>query len=302
MADFHKIDLNLLRVFQVILEERSLTRAGQQLGLSQPAVSYSLGRLRALFDDPLFIRTPDGMLPTPKAEQLAAPLGNAIASIRETLRHLERFDAATSSREFRLSMSDVGIQTFLPSICEKVQQLAPLMRIAAERVPLPEIEEKLRLGQLDFAIGNISALKPVMNSALLFHDEYACMTRKRPGLPARKLSQQKFMEFSHVAVTSTDSSYVEIDESLRASGLHRRIALRVPHFTVIPQILQRTDWMVTLPRGVAYLLNESGQFQIYPLPVELPHIASTVYWHSTFDNDEGNRWFRQLLVETLRPH
>jgi DNA-binding transcriptional LysR family regulator len=302
MTDFHKVDLNLLRVFQVILEERSLTRAGQRLGLSQPAVSYALGRLRALFDDPLFIRTPDGMLPTPRAEQLAAPLGNAIASIRETLRHRERFDPATSSREFRLSMSDVGEQTFLPPICEKLQQVAPLMRIAAERVPLPEIEEKLRLGQLDFAIGNMSALKPVTNSALLFREEYACMTRKRPGLPVRKLSQQRFMEFLHVAVASSDSSHVEIDESLRARGLHRRIALRVPHFTVIPQILQRTDWMVTLPRGVARVFNESEQFQIYPLPVELPHIASTVYWHSTFDNDEGNRWFRQLLVETLRPH
>ncbi|WP_321927429.1 LysR family transcriptional regulator [Paraburkholderia guartelaensis] len=302
MTDFHKVDLNLLRVFQVILDERSLTRAGKQLELSQPAISYSLGRLRALFDDPLFVRTPEGMMPTPKAEQLAAPLGNAIASIRETLRHLERFDPETSSREFRLSMSDFGEQTFLPRICEKLQQVAPLMRIAAERVPLPEIEEKLRLGQLDFAIGNMSALKPVTNSALLFHDEYACMTRKRPGLPARRLSPQKFLEFSHVAVASSDSSHVEIDESLRASGLHRRIALRVPHFTVIPQILQRTDWMVTLPRGVAHLLNESEQFQIYPLPVELPHIASTVYWHAMFDTDDGNRWFRQLLVETLRPH
>lgn len=105
-----------------------------------------------------------------------------------------------------------------------------------------------------------------------------------------------------MAVASSDSSHVEIDESLRARGLHRRIALRVPHFTVIPQILRRTDWMVTLPRGVARVLDESGQFQIYPLPVELPHIASTVYWHSTFDNDEGNRWFRQLLVKTLCPH
>ncbi|CAB3787464.1 PCP degradation transcriptional activation protein [Paraburkholderia ultramafica] len=299
MTDFDKVDLNLLRVFLVIIEERSLTRAGQQLGLSQPAVSYALGRLRALFDDPLFIRTPEGMLPTPKAEQLAAPLGSAIASIRDTLGHSERFDPATSSREFRLSMSDIGAQVFLPLICEKLQRVAPLVRIAAEQVPLPVIEERLRLGQLDFAIGNMSALKLVTNSALLFHEEYACMTRKRPGLPARRLSKQKFLELSHVTVVSSDSSHVQIDDSLRARGIHRRIALRVPHFTVIPPILLRTDWMVTLPRGVARVLNENGQFLIYPVPVELPHIASTVYWHATFDSDEGNRWFREMLVETL---
>jgi DNA-binding transcriptional LysR family regulator len=87
---------------------------------------------------------------------------------------------------------------------------------------------------------------------------------------------------------------------LRARGLHRHIALRVPHFTVIPQILQRTDWMVTLPRGVARVFNETGQFSIYPLPVEFPAIESSVHWHATFDNDEGNRWLRELVVETLR--
>ncbi|MGE8158785.1 LysR family transcriptional regulator [Paraburkholderia sp. NPDC080076] len=300
MTDFNKVDLNLLRVFQVILEERSLTRAGQQLGLSQPAVSYALGRLRALFDDPLFARTPEGMLPTPRAEQLAAPLSRAIASIRETLRHGERFDPATSTREFRLSMSDIGEQVFLPPICEKLQRVAPLVRIAAEQVSFADIEEKLRLGQLDFAIGNLSALKPVTKSALLFHEQYACMTRKRPGLPARQLSRQKFLELAHVAVASSDSSHLEIDDALRARGLHRHIALRVPHFTVIPQILQRTDWMVTLPRGVARVFNETGQFSIYPLPVEFPAIESSVHWHATFDNDEGNRWLRELVVETLR--
>jgi DNA-binding transcriptional LysR family regulator len=301
MTDFNKIDLNLLRVFQVILDERSLTRAGQRLGLSQPAVSYALGRLRSLFDDPLFVRTPEGMLPTPTAEQLAAPLGRAIAAIREALRHGEPFDPATSTREFRLSMSDIGEQVLLPSICEKLQRVAPLVRIAAERVPLSEVEEKLRLGQLDFAIGNLPALMPVTNHALLFQDQFACMTRKRPGLPARQLSRQSFLEFLHVAVTASDSSHLAIDDALRAHGLHRRIALRVPHYTVIPQILQRTDWMVTLHRGAAQFFNESGQFSIYPLPVEIPDIESAVHWHDTFDNDEGNRWFRELIIETLRP-
>lgn len=232
---------------------------------------------------------------------MAVPLGQAIASIRETLCHKESFDPATSSREFRVSMSDIGEQTFLPSICEKLQAVAPLVRISAEQVPIAEVEEKMRLGQLDFAIGNLSGLKLVTTSAPLFPDQYACMTRKRSGLPARKISQQKFMELSHVTVVSRDSSHVEIDGLLRARGLHRRIALRVPHFTVVPQILLRTDWMVSLPRGVARIFNELEQFLIYPLPVEMPGIESSAYWHANFDNDEGNRWFRELLVETLRP-
>jgi DNA-binding transcriptional LysR family regulator len=300
MADFNVVDLNLLRVFQAILEERSLTRAGQRLGLSQPAISYALGRLRSLFDDPLFVRTTDGMLPTPTAEQLAVPVGRAIASIREALRHGEQFDPQTSSRAFRLSMSDIGEQVFLPPICEKLQRVAPLVRLEAGQVPVADVEENLRLGQLDFAIGNLPTLKLTTNCAVLFHEAYVCMTRKRPGLPARQLSKQKFLEQSHVAVVSSESSHRTIDDSLRASGLHRRIALRVPHFTVIPQILQRTDWMVTLPYRVAKLFNESGQFLIYPLPVEIPEVEVTVHWHDTFDKDEGSRWFRELIIETLR--
>ncbi|MEW9586213.1 LysR substrate-binding domain-containing protein [Paraburkholderia sp. DGU8] len=300
MTDFNKVDLNLLRVFQAILEERSLTRAGLRLDLSQPAISYALGRLRVLFDDPLFVRATEGMLPTPTAEQLALPLNRAIASIREALRHGEQFDPATSSREFRLSMSDIGEQVFLPPVCARLQPVAPLVRLEAEQVPVAEVEENLRLGQLDFAIGNLPALKPLTNHMLLFHEDYVCMTRKRPGLPARRLSREKFLEMAHISVSSSESSHRSIDDSLRAEGMHRRIALRVPHFTVVPQILNRTDWMVALPRRVARLFNQGEEFAIYPMPVEVPEVEVTVHWHQMFHNDEGNRWFRELVIETLR--
>ncbi|KWI47804.1 LysR family transcriptional regulator [Burkholderia pseudomultivorans] len=299
MTDFNNADLNLLRVFQTILEERGLTRAGSRLGLSQPAVSYALGRLRALFNDPLFVRTPEGMLPTPAAQRLAPLIGRALVAVREALEDGEQFDPATSTREFRISMSDIGEQAFLPLLCEKLQTIAPSIQISADQVPLSHIEERMRLGQLDFAIGNLPALKPVTRFALLFNEEYACMTRKRPGLPSRKLSAAQFVEMKHVAVMSSDNSHVVIDDAMRAGGLHRSIALRVPHFTVIPLILQRTDWMVTLPRGVAQALNEFGQFAIFPTPVPIAHFESTLHWHDAYDAEQGNRWFRALVIDTL---
>ncbi|MBB3257185.1 DNA-binding transcriptional LysR family regulator [Paraburkholderia bannensis] len=299
MTDFNRIDLNLMRVFQAVLEERSLTQAGKRLGLSQPATSYALGRLRALFDDPLFIRTPEGMLPTLFAQRISDPVGRSLAAAREAIRQSEQFDSATSTREFRLSMSDVGEQVFLPAICEKLQKCAPGVCIAAETVPLTEVEERMRLGRLDFAIGNLPSLKATTLHELLFNEEYACMTRKRPGLPSRRISAKCFQELSHVAVASADRSHVLIEESLRQGGLHRRIALRVSHFNVTPDILRHTDWMVTLPRGVAKAFNESGHFAIYPLPIDLPRFESTLHWHELYDGDTGIRWLRQLLVETL---
>ncbi|MGH8778418.1 LysR family transcriptional regulator [Paraburkholderia sp.] len=300
MLDFNDVDLNLLRVFQAILEERSLTRAGQRLGLSQPAVSYSLGRLRALFDDPLFVRTTGSMLPTPTASQLATPVNRALASIREVLRHGNHFDPAASSREFHLSMSDLGELVFLPLLCERLQRSAPGVRMTAQQVPLADVEDKLRLGQLDFAIGNMPALKAATHHAVLFHEPYVCLTRKRPKLPKGTLTRDAFLAMRHVQVESSESSHRNIEPSLQAAGLYRDIALRVPHFTVVPQIIQRTDWMVTVPQRVAKLFNERGDFAIYRIPADVPEVEVTVHWHETFDTDEGNRWFRALIIDTLR--
>ncbi|SEJ88587.1 LysR family transcriptional regulator [Paraburkholderia diazotrophica] len=300
MLDFNSVDLNLLRVFQSIIDERSLTRASQRLGLSQPALSYSLGRLRALFDDQLFVRTTGGMLPTPIALQLRPPINRALASIREVLQHGNQFDPMSSSREFHLSMSDLGELVFLPLLCERLQREASEVKISAQQVPIGEVDERLRLGQLDFAIGNMPSLKASTRHAVLFREPYVCMTRKREGLPRCTLEREAFLAMSHVLVASSESSHLTVESSLQAAGLHRKIGLRVPHFTVVPQIILRTDWVVTLPQRVARLFNEHGGFEIYRLPVDTPEIEVTVHWHEAFDADQWNVWFRNLIIDTLR--
>ena len=141
MNSLDHVDLNLLRVFQAIVEERSLTRAGQRLALSQPAISYSLGRLRTLFDDPLFIRTRAGMQPTPIALELSSIVARALDTVREALRYAEHFDPAVSSRTFRLSLSVAGELAYLPPICEALHQQAPRVKLRIEPLPVEEIEE-----------------------------------------------------------------------------------------------------------------------------------------------------------------
>lgn len=300
MRNLNDVDLNLLRVFQTIMEERSLTVAAGRLTITQPAVSYALARLRKLFGDALFVRTPEGMMPTQTAERLAHHVNRALAAVRDALNETEPFNPATSEREFRLCMSDIGEQVFLPALCERLQHIAPRIKLSSELVPIAMVEERMRLGQLDFAIGNLPTLKATTHYKSLFHEQYACMTRKREGLPAKVLSIEEFLAMPHVSVTSTDSSHVAIEDTLASRGLNRHIALRVPHFTVVPQILRRTGWMVTLPKGVAHALNHSRDFVIYPLPVEMPGFESTVHWHRAYDADTGNQWFRAFLFETLR--
>jgi DNA-binding transcriptional LysR family regulator len=301
MTSVDRLDLNLLRVFQAIVEERNLTRAGERLALSQPAVSYSLGRLRTLFDDPLFIRTRAGMQPTPVALELAAIVGRALDTVREALRYAESFDPAVSTRTFRLSLSDAGEMAYLPAICAALRAQAPRVTLSVQPLPVEEIEDALRASRLDFAIGNLPALMPRTRHRLLFEETYVCMTRRRRGLPAgTALGLDAFLRASHVRVKSVEHSHRALDDALRAQAVGRNIAVEVPHFVALPGILAVTDLYATLPARLASILNRDDAFRIYTLPVTLPAAPVTMHWHDNFDQDEGIAWMRERMASIVQ--
>ncbi|QCP54077.1 LysR family transcriptional regulator [Trinickia violacea] len=297
MTSLDNIDLNLLRVFHAIVEERSLTRAGERLALSQPAVSYALGRLRALFDDPLFVRTRSGMQPTPVAMEVAEIVGRALDTVREALRYAESFEPAVSTRTFRLSLSDAGEMAYLPAICAALHAQAPRIRLSVRPMPVEAIEDALRSSRLDFAIGNHPELLASTKHCLLFEEDYVCMTRWRAELPpGEKLGLEDFLKASHIKVQSQEHSHHALDDALRAQGIGRDIALEVPHFVALPSILTVTDLYATLPRRLAHILNRAGAFRIYDLPVTLPPAPVTMHWHEHFHKEEGIVWMRELLA------
>lgn len=305
MTTFNNIDLNLLRVFQAIADERSLTLAGNRLHLSQPAVSYALGRLREVFNDPLFIRTKEGMQPTPAAVELSKPINRALQAVQDALRHAERFDPSTSTRVFRVSMTDVAEMVFLPPACEKLNELAPSTRLHIEQVAPSRLEEALRTGQLDFAIGNLPVLKPLTRYELLFRESYVCMMRKRDGLPEREqLEMDEFLAMSHVLVQSVESSHLQVETAFRSLGVNRKIGLDIPHFSVLPRIVARSDLVATLPLRIANLFQSEapGQFAVYRLPVDIPVVDVTLHWHEDFDQDAGNAWLRQVIIGLLQEY
>jgi len=256
--------------------------------------------LRTLFDDPLFIRTRTGMQPTPVALELAGIVGRALDTVREALRYAERFDAATSTRTFRLSLSDAGEMAYLPAICAALHDAAPRVKLFVEPLPVEEIEEALRSSRLDFAIGNLPSLLPRTCHALLFEEAYVCMTRKRKGLPAGStIGLDQFLAASHVQVRSLEHSHHALDDALRAQGVGRNIALALPHFVAVPGVLAVTDLVATLPERLAHILNRGDAFRIYALPVPLPKAAVTMHWHEHFHEDEGIAWMRGLMTDIL---
>ncbi|HKQ28421.1 MAG TPA: LysR family transcriptional regulator [Burkholderiales bacterium] len=291
------IDLNLLRVFDAVLRERGVTPAAGRLGLTQPAVSNALARLRVLFGDVLFVRTSTGMDATPFARGVAEPIRQALALLESALAHGPGFDPATATRAFRFYMSDLGQVEFLPPLVERVQKAAPGVRLEAVAADLEHIGDALGTGALDLAVGFLPALGPPVARRPLFRDPYLCLMRAGHPAILKKLTRKKFIEASHVLVTYRGGGHRVIEEALERAGVTRRIALRVPHFTVVPMVLERTDLILTLPARVARVYERQGKFKTVPPPIPMPPAEVAVHWHERFDADPGNRWLRDQVID-----
>jgi len=290
----HDIDLNLLRVFDAVLHEKGVTPAAARLGLTQPAVSNALARLRKDFGDALFVRTAAGMDATPFARGVAEPVRQALALLESALAHGPGFDAATSTRAFRFYMSDLGQIEFLPPLVERVQRDAPGVRLEAVALEVEDIADALAAGALDLAIGFLPGLAAPVRRQALFRDPYLCLMRA--DHPIVTLTRKRFLDASHALVIYRGGHRV-IEEALERAGVARRIALRVPHFTVVPMVLERTDLILTLPARVARVFERRGKLKALPPPVPIPSAEVAVHWHERFEADPGNRWLRQQVVD-----
>jgi DNA-binding transcriptional LysR family regulator len=290
------LDLNLLRVFDAVLRDRSVTGAAKHLGLTQPAVSNALARLRLQFEDVLFVRTPKGMDATPFARELAEPVRQALALLESAMAHGPGFDPSTSTRAFRFYMSDLGQIEFLPPLVERAQRTAPGVRLEAVALEVEDIGDALAAGSLDLAVGFLPGLGPPVRRQALFRDPYVCLMRADHPEIGKKLSRKQFLAASH-ALVSYKGGHRVIEEALERAGLARKIALRVPHFTVVPMVLERSDLILILPLKVARVYERQGRFRFLPPPVPIPPADVAAHWHERFERDPGNRWLREIIME-----
>jgi DNA-binding transcriptional LysR family regulator len=286
------VDLNLLRVFDAVLHEGGVTPAATRLGLTQPAVSNALARLRKLFGDSLFVRTAAGMDATPFARELAEPVRQALALLESALAHGPGFDPASATRSFRFYMSDLGQIEFLPPLIERAESRAPGVRLEAVALDVEDIAGALASGTLDLAVGFLPALGPPIERRALFRDPYVCLMRADHEI--QSLTRKRFLEASHVLVSYRGGHRV-IEEAFERAGI--RAALRVPHFTVVPLVLERTDLVLTLPSRVARVYERQGRLKALPLPLPIPAADVGVHWHERFEADPGNRWLREQVIE-----
>ena len=295
--ELEEIDLNLLVVFKQLLAERSVSRAAEALGLSQPAVSNALARLRKLLGDELFLRTPAGMEPTPFAEQLAESVTYGLGMIHGALNQRSSFEPAASTRSFVIGMTDIGEIYFLPQLMERLRRDAPGVTVSTVRNTATSLRDDMEAGKVDLAIGLLPQLKAGFFQRRLFRQRYVCIFRKGQKLDKRKLSLAEFAAAEHLLVISEGTGHGKVDEVLKRSGVERRISLTVPHFVAVGHILQATDLVATVPERLAERMAEPFGLTYVSHPATLPEVAINVFWHAKFHKAPANQWLRSVVFD-----
>lgn len=294
-----RLDLNLVRVFVAIHETRSVTLAADRLGITQPSVSHALAKLRVTYNDRLFTRAASGLVPTPLADQLAAPLRQALGMVEATLDEARAFHPERSSRQFRIAMSDIGALYFTPPLLRRLQERAPGMRFDIVQ-PSATLADDLAAGAVDFAVGNLPELVAATRTVSLFQEHYVCLMAEDHPWIGESMSIEAFARARHVLVTSPSSGHVLVDGILASQGIVRNIVARVPQFSVLPYLVSHTDLLVVLPSRVARLFVSVGSLKSLDLPVAIPTFEVRAHWHGRQQDNPAHRWMREQLVETLQ--
>ena len=291
------IDLNLLVALDALLEERSATRAANRLGLTQPAVSRMLTRLRASFGDPLFTRTSRGLTPTPRALALAGPLRETLAGVDRLLLEQPAFDPATARRRFRVSSVDYALVTLLARLSARLATEAPFVDIEL-RQPSAESERDLESGVLDLLVMPQQPSGPGIVWSPLYRDEYTCVVWR--GHEARRLTLARYAEMEHVLVAPRERAGGIVDDVLGAHGRSRRVAVQVSTFLALPYLLVGTQRIATVPRGIAHELVRQHPLRVVKPPLAIPGFTMHQAWHEIHRNDPGHRWLRSRVAEEAR--
>jgi DNA-binding transcriptional LysR family regulator len=299
MTEPSSIDLNLLSVFQEVYRERQISAAARRLGLTQSAVSNALARLRKTFGDELFVRTAHGMQPTPLAQQMAEPIGAAMAQVALALSQRSRFDPATSTRRFTLAMTDVGEVYFMPTLIERCRTLAPNVEIASSRVNGMTLKDDMENGRVDLAIGAFEDASEALYQRQLFRQRFVSMFRKGHPLGRGTVDLARFTAATHLIVDAAQSPYDRINGLLAKAGVAAGARFRVPHFTAVPYIVATSELVVTVPQKLAESAAGPFGLQWIEPPLALPTLQTNVFWHRRFNHDPGIQWLRGLIAEVF---
>jgi DNA-binding transcriptional LysR family regulator len=297
MNDIRQLDFNLLKAFDALLVERSVTRAAQRLSLTQPAVSGMLGRLRVALDDPLFVRASHGIVPTPRALALAQPLRRMMGEV-ECMLMRPQFDPASSTARFSITASDYAQLAVLVPWLAVLRREAPGIRIAIGSVDDGRLMAGFEQGQVDLALISPEGALPDLHAMRLYEETYALAMREDHPAAGGEITLDDFCALDHGLVSLRGEPFVGVvDSALAAIGRERRVSLSASCFLVLVQVLARSDLVATVP---ARLLDGVSGLVRRPLPVAVPGFTKLAVWHERSHRDPAHQWLRASLIASIR--
>jgi DNA-binding transcriptional LysR family regulator len=291
------IDLNLFVVFNAIYTEGNLTRAGEIIGITQPAVSNSLSRLRTLFDDPLFVRTADGMIPTPVAQNIIGSVRQALDLFRSSVQESEHFDPLLSDKRFRISMSDLQQAVYLPSLLKSMKKRAPNTAAECYQVKRRDLSIELASGNLDLAFDVPLTPDPQIKHTRLKSIPQVCVIRKDHPIIKGPLTLENYLRLEHLHISSRRGGLGMVDLALGKMGEKRNIAVSTQHYMSTAQLVAGSNLAVTAPLHFAEFLCNVVPVKFLPLPFDVQEIETHLYWHESTDKDQANQWLRKMIKD-----
>lgn len=289
------MDIKLLAVFDEIYKTRSVSRAAENLGLAQTTVSLALGRLRRQFNDPLFVRTSAGMMPTPHALGLVAPLRQALELLRVATQQQVLFDPATSTRHFHLAMTDISHLEFLPRLMNTIVAVAPSVRVDVLRITTATAS-LLETGEADLAIGFMPELDAGFYQQKLFDQSFSCVVRRDHPRVRQHMTATQFQDERHVLITAPGTGHDLVEQALARARLTRQVALSLPALPGLGKLLANTDLVATVPDRVAQMLVGIAEVKALPPPFRLPAFSIKQHWHARYQYDPASQWLRATIA------
>lgn len=292
------IDVKLLRLLDLLYDTRSVTRCAELLEQSQPTISIWLSRLRRELHDPLFVRSAEGMLPTPRADALIVHVRDALAALRRLSAPEHGFDPASSERRFRICMTDASHVTMLPQLFAHVHALAPSVTLEALGIA-GGTAGLLQAGEADLALGLVPELESGFYQQALYPQDWICLVNRYHQRIGEQLNLERYGREGHVGILSGSGSTL-LRETLKAQQVERRVAIELPGFLGLAAIVSTTDLIATVPRHIGNALARSASLRILPCPLPIPPFIVKQYWHARFHHDSGNRWLREMCVSLFQ--
>lgn len=297
LVHMSRLDLNLFVILEAIYSEGSITRAAARLNLTQPAISHALRRLRLTFDDPLFIRQGNTMVPTALTQSVIAPIRQSVRTLSGSVQAARSFDPAATQRTFTIGCRDVLEAHLLQPLMRRIASEAPGVSISSVRVDRSDLETSLAKGELDLAVEMLARVSDRVHRTAIIHDSLVVVGRKDHPVLAEEPDLSAYLGQEHIVVSSRRRGMSLEDVELARIGHQRRIALRCQQYFAASMLVAETDLLLTMPERYARIVNRGLPTRIVPFPVTVPPVAVYLYWHENTDSDPANGWLRNLISE-----